>query len=353
MSDYVEIIKELSGLGTVPGKAAESFSREFHRIVPVVEQTLEHEGIDSSFIRSGTVHFGRTLEAVYRYSLWEALAAEVKGLAGGLSARGSEDRFSGMLRGWIMGIMSAVGSPEVYQLVRPLELIRERAGLFKSAASAEDSRGVAEYDSSFTSSVLAGRSGEAAERAVSEYRRGVSPDDVLSRLFYPSLVEIGRRWSENLIGVAEEHAATSTLRAAAHNFFDSISVDQSYCLSMMVTCVPGDEHELGPEILSLYLSSMGWKVFFVGRSLPRGDIIRELDRGGYQVSLLSVSLVRHLPSFENLAGEIRGSHPEIFLIAGGAALTYGERVMRELADEVAETPRQVHRILLGLENADA
>lgn len=371
MNDLQEVVSELEELGKVSKPAAASFSESFNRIVPVVEESLsiysagggssrplnqlqvESRSGDDPYIRSSTIHFGRSLEAVYRYSLWRALAEETVVLAQGLRARGLSGRLSGLLRGWIMAVISAVGSPEVYELTRPLEILRDYSDQFKSAADSSEEMPAPEHDRDFTADVLAGRSREAGDVAAEVYRRKGSVDEVLTEVFYPALVEIGRRWRENIIGVAEEHAATAALRGAARRFFGSISAGERYGTPVAVTCVPGDEHELGAEIISLYLQSRGWRVFFMGHSLPDSEIMREIDRGGYRAVLLSVSMVRHLPAFEGTVGMIRDLKKEILIIAGGRALTRAGRVMEGIADAVAETPEGAHRILLKLEKTDA
>ena len=348
-----DLVKELKGVGKISPGAADSFSREFNRIVTVAEETLNRGQVDSAYIRSSTIHFGRTLEAVFRYSLWEALIGEAEMMARGLTVRGLSGTLDSFLKTWIMAIMSAVGSPEVYELAGVLEILRARAELIESSAAEEEADSAAECDRDFMEYILAGRSSEAADRALSVYRQTGSLESTLSGVFYASLAEIGRRWRENVIGVAEEHAATSALRAAARAFFNSISRDSEFDLSAAVICVPGDEHELGAEIISLYLSSRGWKIYFVGRSLPEQEVIREVGRGGYDAILLSVSMVRHLPAFEKLVREIRERYPRVFIIAGGSALAAGSEVMRKAADDVAATPDQAHRILLKLGDGSA
>jgi len=348
-----DLVKELRGVGKISPDAADSFSREFNRIVTVAEETLNRGKVDSAYIRSSTIHFGRTLEAVFRYSLWEALIGEAEMMARGLTVRGLSGTLGSFFKTWIMAIMSAVGSPEVYELVGVLEILRAGAELIESAAAKEEAGSAAEYDRDFMESVLAGRSSAAADRALLVYRQTGSLEGTLSRVFYTSLAEIGRRWRENIIGVAEEHAATSAMRAAVRTFFNSISRESEFGLSAAVICVPGDEHELGAEIISMYLFSRGWEIYFVGRSLPEQEVIREVGRGGYDAILLSVSMVRHLPAFEKLAEEIRERYPRVFIIAGGSALAGGSEVMRKAADDVAASPDQVHRILLKLGGGSA
>jgi methanogenic corrinoid protein MtbC1 len=251
-----------------------------------------------------------------------------------------------------MAIISAVRSPELYELTKPLEILRENAGILESLGSSGE-YGPTPHHSGFADSILAGRIDEAATLATQHYNKNGSVDKVLEELFYPTLGETGRRWRENLISVAEEHAATSALRTVATRFFDSLPSRREHQWPVVVTCVPGDEHELGAEILYRYLSAEGWRVYFIGRSSPEGEIIRELERREYGAILLSVSMIRHLPAFEKLTLKIREMRPEIRVIAGGGALAQAGAVMGELADATAKSPAGANRILSEWERSDA
>jgi methanogenic corrinoid protein MtbC1 len=138
-----------------------------------------------------------------------------------------------------------------------------------------------------------------------------------------------------------------------HRFFDSLPAVRRFDGAIAVTCVPGDEHELGAEILSRYLTIKGWNVYYIGRSSPEGEILREIKRGGYDTVLLSVSMIRHLPSFERLVSRLRMKFPDLTIIAGGGALSAAETVMRDIAGMTARTPTEAHELLAQAGEKDA
>lgn len=343
------ISRRLEELGPVSAEAARSYSRAFSRIRSVVEEKLAIDlPGDDEFVRSSSEHFGRSLEAVYAYSLWRALVLETAGLAAGLSSRGMSGRLSYLLRVWVLAVSSSVKPPELYELTGPLEILREHAGELEEAAVSMDADRPSCH-SAFIEHILGGRIDDAAGEARSSLDRLGSVDSVLESVFYPALAEVGGRWRENSIGIAEEHAATAALRAAAHRFFDSVPSRKGHSMEVAVACVPGDEHDIGAEILALYLESAGWPVYFIGHSTPEAEMIREIERGGYGAVLLSVSMVRHLPSLERLAATIRERRPGIRIVSGGGALSLGAGVMDRVADATAATPADADRVLTEME----
>lgn len=344
----------------VSPEATELFSAAFNRIITVVEDGYlvsldsneEVAAADVSlFLRSGAENFGRSLEAVYRYGLWRALAAETYALAESFMSRGLSGRLSYLLKAWIMAISSGIRSPEVYSLVRPLEILRERAASFESEAAAR--RATEPRDNDVPDPVLEADVDRILDKAKNIYASGGSLDEVLGKFVYPVMSDIGRRWTRNSISVAGEHAATAAMRSAITRFFDSLPPAAADRSRVAVTCVPGDEHELSSEILSLYLERRGWRVFFIGHSSPEGEIVRQLKDGNYLAVLLSVSMIRHLPSFEKLAARLKNEFHGLGIIAGGGAVAVAEELMKSIAGATARSPAEAHRILAAMEGKDA
>ena len=344
----------------VSPEAAELFSAAFSRIIPVVEDSYlvsldsneEAAAADVAvFLQSGAENFGRSLEAVYRYGLWRAMAAETCALAESFMSRGLPGRLSYLLKAWIMAISSGVRSPEVYSLVRPLEILRERAASIENEAAAR--RAEEPEDNDVPEPVLEADVDRILDNAKKIYESGGSLDEVLEKFVYPVLAGIGRRWTRDAISVAGEHAATAAMRSAINSFFDSLPPAAADRSRVAVTCVPGDEHELGAEILSRYLERRGWRVFFIGHSFPEGEIVRQLKDGDYLAVLLSVSMIRHLPSFEKLAARLKREFPGLGIIAGGGAVAIAEELMNGIAGATVRYPAEAHRILASMEGKDA
>jgi methanogenic corrinoid protein MtbC1 len=90
-------------------------------------------------------------------------------------------------------------------------------------------------------------------------------------------------------------------------------------LKALAACVPGDEHELGVEIVGECLRLKGWEVFIVGRSTPLEDILKALAGFRPHVAFFSATLVANLPAARALVTEAQKTLPGLGIVLGGPA----------------------------------
>ena len=115
MGAFEDIVTRLESNGAVRERAIELLAAAWPRVVTVVRETVAiagrragvpADGDETDVLRSAAVHFGESLEAIYRYGLWEALAGEAASIAAGFRSRGMRGRLADLLRAWIMAIAS-------------------------------------------------------------------------------------------------------------------------------------------------------------------------------------------------------------------------------------------------------
>jgi len=92
----------------------------------------------------------------------------------------------------------------------------------------------------------------------------------------PGLVEIGERWAAGKITVAQEHLASSTVRAALQRLLaDPRGAVRG---TAVLACPPNERHEIGLLMLALLLRADGWAVAYLGAETPVADAVA-LARG--------------------------------------------------------------------------
>src|SRR5581483_2464392 len=69
----------------------------------------------------------------------------------------------------------------------------------------------------------------------------------------PALVEVGEQWRKGRLTVAQEHLASSAVRAG---------------LQHLLACAPGERHEIGLMMLAILLRADGWQVAYLGADTP-------------------------------------------------------------------------------------
>jgi MerR family transcriptional regulator, light-induced transcriptional regulator len=108
---------------------------------------------------------------------------------------------------------------------------------------------------------------ELLNQAFSLYTLDKVIDDVLT----PSLVRIGELWGRGETTTAHEHFATSFLRARISMILHNLPV-YSYQPKVVCVCGPGETHEIGLLLFTLYLRIKGFEVIYLGTTIDDGDI---------------------------------------------------------------------------------
>ena len=113
--------------------------------------------------------------------------------------------------------------------------------------------------------------------AIAEQALLVEPiEHAFATILAPALVEIGERWKAGAITVAQEHLASSTVRAALQRLLaDSRGAVRG---TAVLACAPAERHEIGLMMLAVLLRADGWAVAYLGAETPVADAVA-LARG--------------------------------------------------------------------------
>jgi methanogenic corrinoid protein MtbC1 len=101
-------------------------------------------------------------------------------------------------------------------------------------------------------------------------------DESFVNVLAPALVEIGERWAAGSVSVAQEHLASSTVRAALQKLLSDQRADVRG--TAVLACAPGEHHEIGLLMLAVMLRSDGWQVAYLGADTPFADAVALADR---------------------------------------------------------------------------
>jgi methanogenic corrinoid protein MtbC1 len=115
---------------------------------------------------------------------------------------------------------------------------------------------------------------------------GVSPVDVLVDLVAVAQREVGRRWLTGRWNVAQEHAATHL----SERVVDAVAGRSRTAAtrgSVVLACVDGEWHALAARLVAEVIRLHGWRVAFLGASVPPRRLVSHLHRTGPDAVLLS------------------------------------------------------------------
>jgi len=357
MNDFKEIIVELHKLPRISDKAVDAFHHSLPRIVFLVNEKFV---VDNKFccIKSvaaqmellGNIQkkFGDTLRAAYRFHLYEALIEEFGWLISTLHYRGiAEECFAKMIGTWLMTIHGIVEPTFSRELVTPLQILERNLPIFIKQAEVnlgpED-----EKQDKLLHLLLKKKRREAADYVMSLAKMGGHPDDLCVELLAPVLKKIGLLWQRNEISAADEHVVTELCRYIMFRLYDSVPIKQTLPYKALVSCVPGEEHALGAEMVANYLADKGWTVYFLGHSSPENDLVEALTNYQPDSIFLSISLISNLPVTFELLKKVRKIVPAIKIIIGGNAISKTREIFADLVDATVEDIRDLYKTSIKL-----
>ncbi len=162
-------------------------------------------------------------------------------------------------------------------------------------------------------------------------------ETVLTDVILPYLEELGERWERGDASVAQEHFSTSVLRGRL------LGLARGWGRGLgpvaLLSCLPGERHELGLMAFGLALRSHGWRIAFFGSDTPLDTVEHAAD--ALQPRLVVLSTVTPdlahaaLPELQTLASRYRVALGG----AGAIGLDASDLVLVLAGDPVAEAGR--------------
>ena len=153
----------------------------------------------------------------------------------------------------------------------------------------------------------------------------VSVEDALTEVIVPVLQRVGTAWAEGELSVAQEHLASSVIRA----HLERLLADTRGALRgvAVLACAPGEQHELGLLMLAILLRADGWQVAYLGADTPVSEAVRLAEQLEATYLCLSATMADKLAGLvEGVAGTTL--RETTTLVVGGRALD--ERVAAQL-----------------------
>jgi DNA-binding transcriptional MerR regulator len=105
-----------------------------------------------------------------------------------------------------------------------------------------------------------------AQRALERLFATFSPTAVVRDVLLPYLHEIGERWANSHLSVAQEHFASSFLHARLLAL--ARGWDRGLGPRAVLACGPGEQHTLGLIAFGIALHEAGWRIVYLGADTP-------------------------------------------------------------------------------------
>lgn len=152
-------------------------------------------------------------------------------------------------------------------------------------------------------------------------RAGMPAPDLFLHVLQEAQYEVGRRWCDNRITVAQEHTATLVCQYVLVRLYDDLPRAGVSRGDVVVTGVGGELHQVGANMVADMLEMDGWRVRFLGTDMPHDGIVDAVAELGADVVGISATMLFNVPSVLDLVDRLRSgtlAKPPRILVGGSA-----------------------------------
>ncbi len=190
--------------------------------------------------------------------------------------------------------------------------------------------------------LIDGDLGLAYEITTGLLEEGVPFETLITDVIGPVQTEIGRRWADGDLNIADEHAST----AATENLVALLAgtLGRADGPTVVIACPANDTHSLAGRVVSAALAVRGFRTLFLGASLPPDDLGEYLEHQKPMALALSVSMASSL--FQAAQSVAIAHGHEIPVLIGGQAIGHDADRTRALgADAFASDATEAAALL--------
>jgi methanogenic corrinoid protein MtbC1 len=143
-----------------------------------------------------------------------------------------------------------------------------------------------ELADAYLKNLLDGNRTEAISLLRQEAKKGTDIRLLYEHVFMPVQWEVGSRWHQGQISVAQEHYCTAATELAMATLHSYLKVKESNGFRFVATTVSGDLHSLPVRMVSDFLEFDGWTPYFLGANTPTEGIWKAI--AGFQANMLVI-----------------------------------------------------------------
>ncbi len=164
---------------------------------------------------------------------------------------------------------------------------------------------------------------------------GLSARQVVLEIIAEAQHEIGQRWQESRLSIAQEHLATAISQLALAHVFNRAVRKPARGRKVIVACVERELHDFPARIVGDLLDLDGFDVRFLGANVPTESLIGMVRLERPDLVALSVTMSFHLGALRLAVQALRANFPQLPIAVGGRATAWARSAGRELGVDIA------------------
>jgi MerR family transcriptional regulator, light-induced transcriptional regulator len=174
------------------------------------------------------------------------------------------------------------------------------------------------------------------------------PAEFLEEVLMPLLQQVGEQWHAGVIGPAQEHVVSVSARRVVTWLLEAYEAPADAPLAL-VTTVAGEQHEFGALMVAVAALDEGWRVAYLGTSLPASEIVRAVqavDPSLVALSVVNMDMPLGFEDVEAQVSEVRAAlPPRVPLVVGGAGALARRAALQEVGATVLEQQSALRSVL--------
>ena len=168
---------------------------------------------------------------------------------------------------------------------------------------------------------------------------------LLQKIISPLAQKIGELWQDGTITAAHEHFASAVIRNFLIRNSKPYAVDGD-APTLVVGTPAGQLHELGAVMVAAAANDMGWRVVYLGTSLPAVEIAGAAIQHKARAVALSMVFPGDDPNLPQELESLRKHLPEgVKIIVGGRAAESYAPTLKKIEAVQAQELKNLYKIL--------
>lgn len=170
----------------------------------------------------------------------------------------------------------------------------------------------------------------ALERVLDQASVSLGQMALLSQVISPLVQRVGEAWREGTLMVAHEHLASAVVRTFLGHVARPLAL-HSAAPNLVATTPAGQLHELGAVLAAACATAHGWRVTYLGASLPAEEIVNAARQCEARAVALSLVHPEDDPALPPELARLRRLLPaHVAILAGGRAVGAYQKALAEI-----------------------
>lgn len=138
------------------------------------------------------------------------------------------------------------------------------------------------------------------------------------RVVVPLLKEVGNRWHDGAVSVAQEHFVTNFVRARLDYLGRQVS-PMAGAPTVLLACLEGERHEVGILMLTVMLRLSGLRTVYLGQDVPDDALLRTVEDLQPEIVAVNAGTTAGAEKLPALVPRLNDAAPLTEVVFGGGA----------------------------------